>query len=210
MLLHILPSWALGLPHTAFVRSYSNVVRVPVRAINKSFAALPNDGAGVNNIADSCFEAYPQNKKSKDIMHDDKETYDYILVGGGAAACVLAYKLDKMGYNVLVMERGPHPDEVADSRHVNGWPACWNSYGAKEMVYDDGKITIVGNTIGGGTTINVGVTWEETPSFFSENLGPKCGAICTCIVLSHTCSATGYIYVPNHMFKARSSYDHPN
>jgi len=105
--------------------------------------------------------------------NNDHEYYDYILVGGGAAGCVLAYRLDKMGYKVLMLERGPHADEIANAHHANGWPACWNSKGVKEMVYDDGKITLVGNTLGGGTTINVGVTWEETSPFYSKNFGSK-------------------------------------
>ena len=181
----ILPNSSLRTPCPSFrddssysgVRSNNIVAGFPFLALEiHARASTSSTASNTSANDDSHFETLKDESDHGEIVLDDgddekEETYDYILVGGGASACVLAYRLDKMGYKVLMMERGPHPDEVSDARHVNGWPASWNSNGVKELEYDDGRITIVGNTIGGGTTINVGITWEETPSFFSENLG---------------------------------------
>ena len=43
------------------------------------------------------------------------DTYDFIIAGGGSAASVAAMRLVRdFGYSVLIIERGPEPDDAAD------------------------------------------------------------------------------------------------
>src|SRR5258708_15819170 len=53
-------------------------------------------------------------------MQSIKDTYDYIIVGGGASGSVVAGELSKTGAEVLVIESGP-----ADTAPTIGNPGVW-------------------------------------------------------------------------------------
>ncbi len=108
----------------------------------------------------------------QEIPSTSQDKFDYILVGGGVASCVLSKRLYDRGYKVLVLERGPHSDMIQSS-HSTDWPSSWNTKGSKGIEYQDGTTGIVGNCVGGGSTINVGITFDEEPRFFSKHFGSQ-------------------------------------
>lgn len=87
--------------------------------------------------------------------------YDYILVGGGSSACVVAAGLVKCGASVLVLERGP-----AKANPIMHFPAGYMKFLAKDTYLAmhstapqpqlDGRGPIVpqGRVLGGGSTVN--------------------------------------------------------
>ena len=88
-------------------------------------------------------------------------TFDYIIVGSGAAGCVLANRLSASGdLRVLLLEVGP-PDTRAAIRDVGGFVSLWGSdldwkftteaqpgLGGREVLINQGRVA------GGSTSIN--------------------------------------------------------
>lgn len=87
--------------------------------------------------------------------------YDFIIVGGGSSACVVAAGLVKSGASVLVLERGP-----AKANPIMHFPAGYMKFLAKDTYLAmhstapqpqlDGRGPIVpqGKVLGGGSTVN--------------------------------------------------------
>jgi choline dehydrogenase len=91
-----------------------------------------------------------------------KDRFDYIIVGGGSSACVVAAKLVEEGKaRVLVLERGP-----AKASPIMHFPAGYMKFLAKDTYLSmhktkpqpqlDGRGPIVpqGKVLGGGSTVN--------------------------------------------------------
>lgn len=91
-----------------------------------------------------------------------KDRYDYIIIGGGSSACVVAAKLVREGKaKVLVLERGP-----AKANPIMHFPAGYMKFLAKDTYLAmhqtkpqpqlDGRGPIVpqGKVLGGGSTVN--------------------------------------------------------
>ncbi|GLJ35184.1 hypothetical protein SUGI_0708140 [Cryptomeria japonica] len=87
-------------------------------------------------------------------------SYDYIVVGGGAAGCPLAATLSQH-YSVLLLERGDSPygnPDVEDFRaffKLLGGPKNYPDV-AQGFVSEDGMQLVRGRVLGGGTAINAG------------------------------------------------------
>lgn len=92
----------------------------------------------------------------------DRAQYDYIIVGGGSSACVVAARLVADGKaRVLMLERGPRK-----SNPIMGIPAGYMKFLAKDTYLTmhqtrpqeqlDGRGPIVpqGKVLGGGSTVN--------------------------------------------------------
>jgi len=91
-----------------------------------------------------------------------KDRYDYIIIGGGSSACVVAAKLVREGKaKVLMLERGP-----AKANPIMHFPAGYMKFLAKDTYLAmhqtkpqpqlDGRGPIVpqGKVLGGGSTVN--------------------------------------------------------
>lgn len=105
-----------------------------------------------------------------------KSSYDYIVVGGGAAGCALARTLADTKYSVLLVERGgARLDESILTRDIKGMGSVVDDKKVSELVITkQGIRTHIGNVLGGGTAINMGMIMEENPEYFKlleENSG---------------------------------------
>ncbi|KAK9174001.1 GMC oxidoreductase family protein [Cryptosporidium meleagridis] len=105
-----------------------------------------------------------------------KSSYDYIVVGGGAAGCALARTLADSNYSVLLVERGgTRLDESILTRDIKGMGSVVDEKTVSELVITkQGIRTHIGNVLGGGTAINMGMIMEENPEYFKlleENSG---------------------------------------
>ena len=89
-------------------------------------------------------------------------TYDYIIVGGGSSACVVAARLVRDGKaRVLMLERGPRK-----ANPIMHFPAGYMKFLAKdtylsmhqtkpqEQLNGRGPIVPQGKVLGGGSTVN--------------------------------------------------------
>lgn len=88
--------------------------------------------------------------------------YDFVIAGGGSAACVAAMRLVRdFGYSVLLLERGP-----ASTNRLMAMPAGYMKYLAREDYLEMHKtvpqqqlggrapIVPVGKALGGGSAVN--------------------------------------------------------
>ncbi|OII71820.1 uncharacterized protein cubi_00628 [Cryptosporidium ubiquitum] len=97
-----------------------------------------------------------------------KSNYDYIVVGGGAAGCALARTLAESNYSVLLVERGgARMDDSILTRDIKGMGRVVDDKKVSELIITkQGVRTHVGNVLGGGTAINMGMIMEENPEYF--------------------------------------------
>lgn len=96
------------------------------------------------------------------------EAYDYIIVGGGAAGCSAAWYLIQQNYSVLVLERGKNNREISETLHLSDWPAVVNTEAAEMIRFKEGVLGLVGNTLGGGSSVNDVLYIEENIDYFKE------------------------------------------
>ncbi|XP_026193227.1 uncharacterized protein LOC34623624 [Cyclospora cayetanensis] len=106
-----------------------------------------------------------------DKLPIDEETYDFIIVGGGAAGCAVADVLSQSGRKVLLLERGME-------RSLATTPNAMSARGAGIGLADatisqavgtvQGVRTFSGALMGGGSAINLGIVIGETEEYFRE------------------------------------------
>jgi len=94
---------------------------------------------------------------------------DWIIVGGGGAGCAAAAALADAGEEVLVFERGPSDKDIPSTQVMSGWPASVNDAGVT-VRWTDGVWGVVAKVLGGGTSLNGGLYFADSPEYFSEAL----------------------------------------
>lgn len=89
-----------------------------------------------------------------------QQTYDFIVVGGGSAGCVITHRLIKAGHSVLMLEAGPDDNSKfvkipATFVRVIGTERSW-IYETEPQTHANGRKMYVpqGRTNGGGSSIN--------------------------------------------------------
>lgn len=105
-------------------------------------------------------QAFAAASNQRDNRNALKSEYDFIIIGAGAAGCVLASELSATGATVLIVESGG-TDQRPEVERVNTWytnsggPMDW-SFRAQPSRYLNGRSIPVGmgRVLGGGTSIN--------------------------------------------------------
>jgi choline dehydrogenase len=89
-----------------------------------------------------------------------RSSYDYIVVGAGAAGCIIASRLAQTGAEVLLIEAGG-TDELPQVSNPSVWftniggPLDWNFKAAPSSAVDGRSVPVaMGRVLGGGTSIN--------------------------------------------------------
>jgi len=104
-----------------------------------------------------------------------RETYDHIVVGGGAAGCVAAARLIEAGRRVLLLEAGhSHHHPLLDMppgifKMING-SKFMRYHRTTPQEHLDGRVHEIsqGNVLGGGTSVNAQVYMRGRPSDYDE------------------------------------------
>ncbi|RWB69526.1 MAG: GMC family oxidoreductase [Mesorhizobium sp.] len=103
------------------------------------------------------------------------QTYDHIVVGGGAAGCVVAARLVRAGRRVLLLEAGhSHHHPLLDMppgifKMING-SKFMRYYRTEPQQHLDGRQHEIsqGNVLGGGTSVNAQVYMRGRASDYDE------------------------------------------
>jgi choline dehydrogenase len=97
----------------------------------------------------------------------------WIIIGGGAAGCAAAAALADAGEDVLVLERGLSDREIPSTQQAGTWPFVINTEATEHIRWLDGVWGTVAKVLGGGTSINGGYSFEESPEWIQEHFGPE-------------------------------------
>lgn len=107
-------------------------------------------------------------------------TYDYIVVGGGSAGCVLARRLVDAGHRVLLLEAGPADDSLfirmpATFVRVIGTERTW-VYETTSQEQAGGRKMFIpqGRTLGGGSSVNAMVYVRGNARDYDHWAGQGC------------------------------------
>ncbi|GAB7541074.1 GMC family oxidoreductase [Cupriavidus sp. 8B] len=104
----------------------------------------------------------------------EDEAFDYVVVGGGSAGCVVTYRLAAAGYSVLLLEAGPADDSrfvrmPATFVRVIGTERTW-LYETEPQAAAAGRTMHVpqGRTLGGGSSVNAMIYIRGTAADYDD------------------------------------------
>ncbi|XP_057828695.2 (R)-mandelonitrile lyase-like [Cryptomeria japonica] len=115
---------------------------------------------------------YPYSFMTVDAGKAAARTYDYIVVGGGAAGCPLAATLSQH-YSVLLVERGDSPYGNPDVQDIKGVFKAFGDpsefpYVMQGFVSEEGVQLVRGRVLGGSTAINAAFYSRASSEFIRE------------------------------------------
>jgi len=99
------------------------------------------------------------------------EDVDWIIVGGGAGGCAAAAAIADSGASVALYERGPPQSDprVNSTNYEAGWPQSVND-GGENIRWTEGVWGVAAKVLGGGTSLNGGLLFEDHEDWFAKNL----------------------------------------
>eukprot|EP00933_Yihiella_yeosuensis_P048499 TRINITY_DN4473_c0_g1_i1.p1 TRINITY_DN4473_c0_g1~~TRINITY_DN4473_c0_g1_i1.p1 ORF type:complete len:754 (-),score=138.18 TRINITY_DN4473_c0_g1_i1:721-2847(-) len=97
----------------------------------------------------------------------------WIIVGGGAGGCAAAAALADAGEEVLLLERGLSDWQVPETQQATTWPFVVNTKAAEHIRMEDGVWGTAAKVLGGGTSINGGYSFEESPEYMREEFNDE-------------------------------------
>ncbi len=110
----------------------------------------------------------------------DRQSFDYVVVGGGSAGCVVAHRLVRAGRSVLLLEAGPADDSLyirmpATFVRVIGTERTW-PYQSEPQPQAAGRTLHVpqGRTLGGGSSVNAMVYIRGTRDDYDDWAAQGC------------------------------------
>lgn len=110
----------------------------------------------------------PSSSSSSSSYSEGKNTYDYIIVGGGTAGCPLAATLSQ-NFSVLLLERGGVPFtnfNVSYMKNFHLTLADLSSTSASQyFISTDGVFNSRARVLGGGSCINAGFYTRASPRY---------------------------------------------
>lgn len=97
-----------------------------------------------------------------------EERCDVVVVGSGAGGAVVAKELAEAGYEIIVLEEGPHytPDEIASFKPSESLRRMWREAGLLAAM-GIGPTPVIGITVGrnvGGSSVHTGGVCFRIPS----------------------------------------------
>ena len=101
-------------------------------------------------------------------------TFDYVVVGGGSAGCVVTQRLVQAGKTVLMLEAGPKDDSLyvrmpATFVRVIGTERTWMYESEPQPAAAGRRMTVPqGRTLGGGSSVNAMVYTRGTPADYDD------------------------------------------
>nr|WP_316642303.1 GMC family oxidoreductase N-terminal domain-containing protein [uncultured Roseateles sp.] len=109
-----------------------------------------------------------------------EQQVDYVIAGAGSAGCVLAHRLVKAGFSVLLLEAGPKDDSPfihmpATFVKVIGSERTW-LYETEPQLAAAGRTMYVpqGRTLGGGSSVNAMVYTRGTAQDYDDWAAQGC------------------------------------
>ncbi|KAI0201939.1 cellobiose dehydrogenase [Astrocystis sublimbata] len=112
------------------------------------------------------------------------QTFDYIIIGGGAGGIPMADRLSEQGHSVLLLEKGP-PSlgmwggnmkplwlEKTDLTRFDVPGLCNQIWVDSAGVACKDTDQMAGCVLGGGTAVNAGLWWKANPKDWDENFPP--------------------------------------
>lgn len=118
------------------------------------------------NLMNRSFEKVPIESSSSEV--------DYIIVGGGSAGCVVAYRLLEAGYSVAVIEASGDNKDVEEVKNPSDYyklygPSADRSLDWSEWVFpSQGQKYYRGTGLGGTANINNMVAHRGDPDIYDE------------------------------------------
>src|SRR5438309_1877928 len=109
------------------------------------------------------------------LPRDHEETFDFVVIGSGAAGAVAAHTLASAGYSVAIVEEGPWVKTRDFGSDVSGALTTLMRAGGMQVVKGRAYMPLMqGRCVGGSTVVNSAIAWR-TPEDVVDEWGSRFG-----------------------------------